>query len=203
MQKIDLAGTRFDRILVLGPSERTSRVGALWECQCECGTIFIAESRKLRTGHTTSCGCHRRKALLLSRTTHGLANKTPTYRSWKEMRQRCMNPRNDKYQWYGGRGISICQRWMEYQNFLADMGERPAGTTLDRIDNDGPYSPENCRWATQTEQTRKQKKNVLSEELADKMRTDRAAGMTFKQLGEKYGVDKTTAHRCCTRQTWA
>lgn len=203
MKKIDLTGTRFERILVLGPSEKTNRVGALWECQCECGTRFIAESYKLRTGHTTSCGCHRRKALLKSRTIHGRANKSHTYRTWKEMRQRCMNPKSDKFHWYGGRGITICERWMEYQNFLSDMGERPTGMTLDRIDNDGPYSPENCRWATHIEQTRKQKKNVLSEELANQMRADRAAGMTFKQLGEKYGVSDTTAHRCCMRRTWA
>lgn len=119
------------------------------------------------------------------------------------MRQRCLNPNSDKFQWYGGRGIKICDRWGSYDAFLADMGERPENMTLDRIDNDGDYEPGNCRWATQLEQTRKQAKNRLSKELAVKLRADRAAGATFAALARKYGVSATTAHRCATGLTWS
>lgn len=119
------------------------------------------------------------------------------------MRQRCLNPNSDKFKWYGGRGISICERWNSFANFLADMGERPSGMTIDRICNDGNYEPSNCRWATQLDQTRKQAKNVLTEATAMQLRKDRAAGMNYKELGDKYGVSKTTAHRCAVGITWA
>lgn len=119
------------------------------------------------------------------------------------MRQRCLNPKSDKWQWYGGRGVKICEQWSDYSVFLADMGERPAGMTIDRIDNNGDYEPSNCQWATQLEQTRKQEKNVLTEETARQLKSDRADGMTYQELGKKYGVSKTTAHRCNIGATWA
>lgn len=118
------------------------------------------------------------------------------------MRQRCLNPNSDKWKWYGGRGITICERWSSYENFLADMGDRPVSMTLDRINNDGPYAPCNCRWATQLEQTRRQPKNKLSEEIADRMKVDRMTGMTYEAIGQKYGVTKSAAHRAITGATW-
>ena len=81
-----------------------------------------------------------------------MANKSKTYRTWKEMRQRCGNPNADQYKWYGGRGVKICERWSDFVNFLVDMGERPEGKTIDRIDSDKDYEPSNCRWATPKEQ---------------------------------------------------
>lgn len=202
MKPVNVLGQRFGRLVVLGRSERTSPAGALWQCQCDCGGSTVTTSLKLRNGHTNSCGCLRQRASQ-SLVTHGQANKTPTYRTWKEMRQRCLNPNSDKFKWYGGRGISICERWNSFANFLADMGERPSGMTIDRICNDGNYEPSNCRWATQLDQTRKQAKNVLTEATAMQLRKDRAAGMNYKELGDKYGVSKTTAHRCAVGITWA
>lgn len=119
------------------------------------------------------------------------------------MRNRCNNPRADNFKWYGARGISVCARWGSFENFLADMGERPKGMTIDRIDNERGYEPGNCRWANHLDQTRKQAKNRLTVELADELRRDRAAGMTFRALGSKYGISATTAHRCALGLIWA
>lgn len=119
------------------------------------------------------------------------------------MRQRCMNPNSDKWKWYGGRGIKICDRWSDYAMFLEDMGERPEGKTIDRIDNDGDYEPNNCHWATQLEQTRKQSKNTLNEITVIQLRIDRASGMTYQAIAEKYGISKTSAHRCAVGKTWS
>lgn len=92
------------------------------------------------------------------RLTHGMS-RTPIYESWKAMRKRCLNPNAPKYRLYGGRGITICERWDYFENFREDMGERPIGLSLDRIDNDGNYEPGNCRWATQKEQQNNRSNN--------------------------------------------
>lgn len=147
---IDITGQKFGRLTVTGKSARLSLAGALWECSCDCGGVTVANSLKLRTGKTQSCGCYRKE--ILDQTTHGLSNKSRTYRTWKEMRNRCNNPNADNWKWYGGRGIKIYPQWDDYLVFLADMGERPKGKTLDRKDGDLDYSPENCRWATAKEQ---------------------------------------------------
>lgn len=202
MKPINVIGMRFGKLTVTCRSEKTSSAGALWVCNCDCGGSTITTSLKLRSGHTSSCGCMR-KAASQSLVTHGQSNKTKTYRTWKEMRQRCMNPNSDKWKWYGGRGIKICDRWSDYAMFLEDMGERPEGKTIDRIDNDGDYEPNNCHWATQLEQTRKQSKNTLNEITVIQLRIDRASGMTYQAIAEKYGISKTSAHRCAVGKTWS
>ena len=200
---VELTGKSFGRLTVLGRSPRKSAAGAMWLCRCECGNETHVASQKLRDGKTVSCGCYRREQSGNLNLRHGLSNKSRTYKSWKEMRRRCTSKTADQYKWYGGRGIKVCDRWNDYELFLEDMGDRPEGMTLDRINNDGDYEPENCCWATHKEQTRKQTTNKLSEDLAAQLRDDRASGMTYRALGQKYGISRTSAHRCASGITWS
>lgn|SRR3990167_3377603 len=152
---IDLSGMIFGRLSVIeryGYVQRNTKQPT-WLCKCVCGTETIIMGASLRNGTTTSCGCWQRESTSL-RTRKHLGKGTPEYNSWRAMRERCNNTTNSHYASYGGRGISYCDRWSEFTNFLIDMGARPIGTTLERINNDDNYSPDNCIWATNSQQSR-------------------------------------------------
>lgn len=154
----NLVGQRFGELTVLSFHSSDGQ-NAFWVCSCSCGKV----SRPIRAtcllrGTTSSCGCLQKKLVSArfkgnaARLTHGFS-KTLTYRSWIQMIQRCTNPKAPNWKYYGGRGINVCDRWLSLHNFLADMGPRPSGKSIDRFpDNDGNYEPGNCRWATQSEQ---------------------------------------------------
>lgn len=201
---VDVAGMKFGRLTVVSRSDKKPAGGVFWNCLCDCGNMTTATSYKMKIGHTSSCGCYRKDLIETGmNTSHGLArSEKKTYKTWKEMRQRCNNPNSDKFKWYGGRGISIEKRWDDFALFFKDMGRRPEGKTLDRIDNDGNYNPDNCQWITPIEQTRKQPKHRLNMEIAKSIRVEHASGATPKMLGEKYGVQAQTILNCIKYKSW-
>lgn len=152
-----LVGERHGYLTIIAEATRDQRNLRRVLCRCDCGKLLVVYPGNIRSGNTKSCGCHRGDGR--RRHGHTIGGQSPTFKSWLKMRERCNNPTNFNYQWYGGRGISICSQWLNsFQSFLDDMGERPPGQTLDRIDPDGNYEPSNCRWATSSQQRANQRR---------------------------------------------
>jgi hypothetical protein len=161
----DLTGQIFGRLAVLsfiGRFKKPKSYSYLWLCKCNCGKQTQADASHLRRGHTTSCGCYDRER----RVTHGHAQRkkqSREYQTWRNIKNRCLNPNWPQFELYGGRGITICERWKDnFENFLTDMGKRPSGMEIDRFpDNNGNYEPGNCRWTTAKQQCRNMRSNRL------------------------------------------
>ncbi len=166
MAYIELTGRTCGRLTVVKFGE-TRRAHRYWDCLCSCGRIARVSASRINTGKTLSCGCLRAETTVRrnqERTRHGHTTgygSSPEYVAWRSMRARCYYASNIDYSSYGGRGITVCERWQTFDGFLADMGHRPSpGHTLDRYpDNDGNYEPGNCRWATARQQGRNRRTN--------------------------------------------
>jgi hypothetical protein len=157
----DLTGQKFGRLVVLEKTEKNKAGMWYWLCRCDCGNTCIIRGAYLKSGSTQSCGCYQKERTSETNKTH-LLSKTPEYQTYNGMRRRCYSSKVKQYKDYGGRGIKVCDRWLEekgFENFLLDMGPRPKGYQLDRINNDGNYEPSNCRWVTPTENCRNTSKN--------------------------------------------
>lgn len=200
--KLNLEGKRFSRLVVqrqdgvkrfpCGSSVTT------WLCACDCGNHVTVLGPALKSGNTKSCGCLRGQ----SNITHGQARhetRPKEYRIWQAMLNRCRNSSVPSYERYGGRGINVCSRWAKFENFIADMGDCPEGCSIDRIDNDGDYCPDNCTWSTRTEQARNKYNNrVIEFQGQSKLLCEWAEGLGMDQSSLRERLDKWPLERALT-----
>lgn len=179
----DLTGQRFGSRMVIGrgtPPKPTRKAGnAYWIVRCECGKVDSVQGSSLTGGKANSCRGCMGPAISKALTRHGMSH-TSIHRLWANMLQRCTNPNSAAYPRYGGRGITVSDRWMVFDNFLEDMGKRPKGLLLERIDNDKGYCPENCRWATIKEQANNRRSNRFIETSQGEL--------TIQQIADIAGV---------------
>lgn len=179
---INLTGRVFHHLTVLGFHGRFDGVTKWW-VRCECGSVKSVASGNFISGSVKSCGCKKFHYNSIAHKTHGMTH-TREFTSWVSMTMRCRNKNDPFYHRYGARGITVCERWNSFDNFYADMGDRPPDMSLDRIDSDGHYTPENCRWATGREQARNTSFN--------RMLTVNGATKCISEWSEIYGVKRTT-----------
>lgn len=147
---IDISGYKFSMLTPLW-LDKLGKCGAWWVCRCDCGNVTSVPGINVRLGKTRSCGCIAKQKASQRLKSHGMT-QSREYETWTNMWSRCTNPKVDAYPWYGGRGIKVCSRWKKFENFYADMGSKPEGMSIERIDNESGYYRANCKWATAKEQ---------------------------------------------------
>lgn len=191
MKVIDRAGQRYERLVVVerAPNRSDRDTNARWLCQCDCGNTSIAYGQDLQRGKVKSCGCLNAERIKR----HGKATSY-VYGVWKQMIQRCENPKNPAYHNYGGRGISVCEEWHDFEAFFSDMGDRPKGYSIDRIENDKGYSKENCKWSTMSEQLNNTRRN--------RMVTLNGRTQTMEQWSQETGIGWHTLRQRIDRLGW-
>jgi len=159
--KLNLVGDKYNSLSVVDFSHSDKHGQRWYKCVCDCGNELVAKGARLRNGNTKSCGCLRvEKGRLagLSSVIHGMIH-SPVYNSWRSMKKRCLDETDESYKWYGAKGVTVCEKWMTFEGFYEDMGDRPDEMTLDRINPFGNYEPSNCRWADMKTQNNNQRRH--------------------------------------------
>ena len=189
---------------VLTPPVFRKRYGRYVTCMCLCGSDIVKEVRvaSLVASRIVGCGCIRHERATKSNTKHSMVG-TGAYKSWQKMRDRCHNTGSEHFERYGGRGIKVCERWNDFANFYADMGDRPAGMTLERVDYDGDYEPSNCKWAPWTEQARNTSRTRLSPEKVLEIRARYERGESQPKLAKAFCVSNGAIWSALHGRTWA
>jgi hypothetical protein len=195
---LELSGQSFTRLTALELfKDRTSRGGTLWKCRCECGNEIFVRGTDLKSGNTRSCGCLQKEWAIRNAkatATHGMSN-TSIFSVWCGMMKRCRSKTARHYKDYGGRGIKVCRRWLKFENFFSDMGFRPDGMSLDRIDNDGDYKPSNCRWANLEQQNNNRRSSSFINYDGHRL--------TVSQWARKIGIPHSTLFSRLNVMKWS
>lgn len=197
---LSLAGKSYGSWLVVRQEERPQgklQQGTFWLCQCKCGYERVYSGGNISANRLNRNGCERCRSHCATK-----GGETPTYATWRGMMERCNNPNHVNYRHYGGRGISVCPRWSSFANFLEDMGERPAGMTLDREHGDRGYDPGNCRWATYSVQAQNSSNAKLNDAAIRLIRARLDNGEARLPIAEEYGITVKTVSRIRHRQAW-
>jgi len=199
----DIAGQRFGRLVAIEDSGKRSHSHILWRCICDCGNETLVTANNLLKGKTRSCGCLRTETTIERSTKHGGAH-LPEYHVWTDIKNRCYNENCSHYRYYGGRGIQVCARWRDsFANFYSDMGPRPSPRhTIDRIDNDGDYEPDNCRWATYDQQSQNRTSTKLTAQDVRDIRARAAEGEQCPSIAKDYPVGEAHISAIIARKKW-
>lgn len=194
---IDLTGQKFSKLKVLSYAGKDKQGSALWLCRCECGKTKVIIGKDLRNGHTKSCGCYQKERVSITNRTHNQTN-TRLYRTWRHMKDRCFYPKSDRYKNYGARGITVCNEWLNFENFYnwAINNGYKENLTLERRNNNGNYEPKNCCWILMKEQAKNKqnsKKYTYKNEtkiLSDWIRFFNTTEGKIRYRIKNWGVDK-------------
>ena len=193
---INITSQVFNRLTVIEIAKEKTTPGHIWwRCRCQCGKEVVLASSQIRSGFTKSCGCLRKEKGRDMLFRHGMKNSRE-YSAWVHMLGRCFNPRNGKFPLYGGRGIKVCERWQKFENFYSDIGPKPSSKhSINRVNNNGPYSPDNCVWSTSIEQSRNKNNNIRV--------VYRGASKTIMEWAEILDIPYMTLHSRIVRLKWS